>query len=167
MRYTGIAIVGSELGFVNCPVHRQFTPRQRTVQCANAFDTMLDRIRLHHRVHGERACVDQCIARAPRLRLQRDLVERVTGGLCVDHAQHRFDAVVVEGKCVGERLGDGLDGEQIVDVAGGVDRPADTRQSNTEEIGIGFGELAVALGNGPAVEIAALEQDSFQILGYR
>jgi len=115
-------VAGLELGGGHRLVDPQLTPRKTREELPHPLDPR-GRVRIlahQERVHGERAGVDHRILRPARVLFERELVERLTGGLHAHGGEHRLGAAVHERGGIGEGLGDRLDGERDVGVTRGV-----------------------------------------------
>jgi len=99
------------------------------------------------RVCRESSGVDHGVERASRA-FQRQLVERLSGRFDTDLGQDGGEAPVGKGECVGEGLGDRLDRELDVGVAGAVDLAVDRGEHRSEPIGGRGRELRDVLRRG-------------------
>lgn len=88
---------------------------------------------------GDRPGINHGIIWASRPGLQRDFVERVPGGFHIDLFPDFLGAQIVQGQRVGKDLGDGLDGEALIHIAGRVLLAVDRGQRDAEMVWIWVG----------------------------
>ena len=137
-----VAVRGGQLGLVGLLVHPQWPAGERGEQGDEPVDPLLRaRVRPHEElVHGDGAGVDHGVVRAVGLRLEGELVERLPGGVQGHAGVHLGAAAVHEGGRVPERLGDGLDGELRLVVAGGVEVPRDGGEGDAQPVRVRGGQ---------------------------
>ena len=143
-----VAERGTQLGVQNRDIHVQRATRERREPLLHGRVPLdLGRVRRPDEgVRGDGSDVDHRVLRASGFRLERDLVERITGRLHADLLQHTLDTPVAQGEGVDERLAHRLDGELGVRIAGGVDDAVQGAGGDSEPVRIDGGELGDVVG---------------------
>jgi hypothetical protein len=79
--------------------------------------------------------------------VEHDRIEGFTRRLDADMPEHVFAAIMLERVAVHEQLRDGLNGEEVVGVAGRVNLAVDGGERDAEDGGIGLAELRDVVGH--------------------
>ena len=145
-------------------VDRDLATGESTDEVDDAVDAFVGIRAVDHPVHGDGARVDQRVARPTGLGLERDLVEGVAGRFGVDAFEYGVEPAVAQGECVGRYLADGLDGELVIGVAGGVHGAVDGGQGDTERRRIRLLEFTIAARDLTAVVVAAFGEYAFEVV---
>lgn len=96
-----------------------------------------------------------------------DLVERLTGGLDTDLGVDRVLADQVQRQRIGERLGDGLDGEFHCRVAGFVDVPIRRRQAQPKAFRVDGGQFGDIARQSAIAQFDLLGTNPVQVVLYQ
>jgi hypothetical protein len=112
---------------------------------------------------GDRPGVDHRVLRRLGFVVDADFVERLTGGFDADLGVDGGFPDLVECQRVGERLGDGLDGEFGSCITGFVEKAVRGRQCEPETRRVDLGELGDVVGQGAVGDVGVLRDDLVQI----
>ncbi len=139
-----IAVSGARFGSIHRVVEAQRPSCVPGIRRSDAIESFLRGAAGDERRGRDRTRVDHRVSGPLRDGVQADLVERLTRGFDVDLARDDVEAAVGQRKCIGEGLGDGLDGERHPRVADFVQVTVGGRQGDTEAVrrhGCEFGDV--------------------------
>ena len=142
VRQRAVAAGRRELGAEHVVVHAERAAGERRQAPEDPLEALGSRPpRSTSEVVSSAPALISGLAGRPESGSQADRVERLAARLRADARQDLVGADVAERERVDERLGDRLDRERDVAVAGAVDVPVHADERDAETVGIGVGEL--------------------------
>ena len=111
--------------------------------------------------------IDHWIERCTSLGIEADRVESVAARLHAHPPGDEIASAIRQRRGVDERLGDRLDGEELLGIAHGISHAVHRDEADPQPVGVGLGEFGDVAGDGAALNFRQPAMETFEICLYR